>query len=259
MEKRTMTDEISLERLGAEIRNIYRNSGEYSAEEIEKYLRAALGAYPPEERVALLHRLINCFARGDNQTQAGDILRHEDFDRLITMVLGREILNSNLSRQEMIDQLAAALNTVFDSVNKVVSGMNATLAGGYAGDETIRVLIGASLDRDEGIQALEKFLDQIGVFFATALEAFKKAVESEIEVVLGELDPERLSNGDGMGMKFGPMRKAHLYDGFCEKYRKLREWQRTGVLLQAFTREFEKNCQALYSRYRSADAGRQPG
>jgi len=243
-----MNSDISLEQLAAEIRNIYKAHGEKSAGVVERYLETVLVNYSLEQRMDLLSQLIALFSKNMDVPETGALSQQNAFDRLVTMVLGKEILDRNLSEEEMIEQLASALNTVFDSVNNLVAGMNNTLMGAAPGDETIRVFITASMDREEGIQSLKKFLDQIGEFFAVALEAFKHAADTRINDLLGELDPANLATEDEVGMKFGPMRKAYLYDCFCAKYRKLEEWRRTGVLLQAFLMEFEKNCQTLYAR-----------
>lgn len=164
------------------------------------------------------------------------------------MLLGKEILKKELSSEEMIEQLAAALNTVFDSVNTLVSGINATLMGSAGSEETIRVVIRSSMDEDEGIGSLKRFLDQIGEFFAIALEAYKESARVKIGEILQELDPKQLEKECGGTMKFGPLYKANLYDCYLDKYKTLQNWQNSGLLLEAFLKEFEKNCQRLYSQ-----------
>ncbi len=236
-----------LQRLSQDIREIHRTHGAESATHVEEYLESALSRYSAAERDLILEGLAQLFRPGP-PTEAASDSSPEAFSRLITMLLGKDILQRGLTQDEMIEQLASALNTVFDSVNNLVSAMNTTLMGGQAGDETIRVVISASMDKDKGLQALERFLDQIGDFFAIALEAFKRAAETRVDDLLNELDPESLASDDDMGMKFGPMRKAYLYDCFVEKYNTLRQWQRSGVLARAFLKEFENNCQNLYMK-----------
>ena len=241
-----MASDISLNRLTDEVRNIYQVDRDNGADRVEKYLEAALADCPPDRRSAYLAELISIFSH-DSQASAPIVeTKPEAFNKLITMLLGKEILKKNLSLEEMIEQLASALNTVFDSVNKLVGGMNATLMGSTSGEETIRVVISASMDKDEGIQALEKFLDQIGKFFAIALQAYKESAKTKIDEILRELNPENLADNTDLSLKFGLMRKAHLYDCFHDKYQTLQNWQKSGLLLEAFVKEFEKNCQNLY-------------
>ncbi|MEA3546665.1 MAG: hypothetical protein U9R66_03295 [Thermodesulfobacteriota bacterium] len=241
-----MASDISLDRLTDEIRNVYQDDPDNGADRVEKYLGAALADCSPDRRSVFLTELVSVFSQNSHVSVPIVETKSEAFNRLITMLLGKEILKKNLSLEEMIDQLASALNTVFDSVNKLVGGMNATLMGSTSGEETIRVVISASMDKDEGIQALEKFLDQIGKFFAIALQAYKESAKTKIDEILRELNPENLAEDTDLSLKFGPMRKAYLYDCFHDKYQTLQNWQRSGLLLEAFVKEFEKNCQNLY-------------
>ena len=241
-----MASDISLYRLTAEIRNIYQADRDNGADRMEKYLEAALADCSPARRSVFLTELISVFSQ-DSQASVPIVeTQSEAFNKLITLLLGKEILQKNLSLEEMIEQLACALNTVFDSVNKLVGGMNATLMGSTSGEETIRMVISAGMDKDQGIQALEKFLDQIGDFFAIAMQAYKKSAKTKIDEILQELNPENLAKSTDLSLKFSLMRKAHLYDCFHDKYQTLQNWQRSGLLLEAFMKEFEKNCQNLY-------------
>ena len=61
-----------------------------------------------------------------------------------------------------------------------------------------------------------------------------------------ELDPDRIANSAERGLKFGPLRKAELFDIYVEKFRACRAYHQSGRLLADLTREFEKNCQKAY-------------
>lgn len=239
--------DISLEQLTEEIKETYLADGDNVAERVEQRLREKLVDCSDAERHAFLDRLIGVFRHGSAADALDSAMSTNEFDNMLTMLLGREILEQKLPPEEMIKQLAVAVNTVFDSVNTLIGGINATLMGSAGGEETIRVVIRSSLDANEGLGALKKFLDQTGEFFAIALQAYKEAAQVKIGEILDELNPERLEEECGGKMKFGPLHKAHLYDCYLEKYKTLQNWQRSGLLLEAFLREFEKNCQNLYS------------
>ncbi len=242
------TNDISLDQLAAEIRGTYLADEANGPGNVEERLKKRFVDCSASERNAFLERLIAVFEQGFVSDTVVSGIPSDEYNQLLTMLLGKEILTKKLPPEEMIKQLAMAVNTVFDSVNALVGGMNATLMGSAAGDETIRVIIRSSLDTNEGIGALKKFLDQTGEFFAIALKAYKEAAQVKIAEILDELNPERLEQESGGKMKFGPLYKAHLYDCYLDKYKTLQNWQRSGLLIEAFMKEFEKNCQNLYSR-----------
>jgi len=244
-----VTNNISLDQLTAEIRNACLADGASKADKVEERLKGAFADCTPAERRAALENLIRVFSRNVTGDTVSTGVPQAEYNKILTMLLGQEILEQKLPPEEMMQQLAAAVNTVFDSVNTLVGGMNATLVGGgnATGDETIRMVIRSSMDANEGIGSLKKFLDQTGEFFAIALKAYKEAAQVKIGEILDELNPDRLEEEFGGKMKFGPLYKAHLYDCYLDKYKTLQNWQRSGLLLEAFMKEFEKNCQNLYS------------
>ncbi|MEW6518207.1 MAG: hypothetical protein AB1461_02225 [Thermodesulfobacteriota bacterium] len=247
-----MTNSVRPEQIAAEIRQIHQTDRVNAAGRIEEHLNQVLAGCSPVERLAVLERCLAGFAPGLAPEEAPPAppapaeLSSEAFNKLLTMLLGKEILERGLSTEEMIRHLAAALNTVFDSVNKLIGGINATLMGSASGEETIRVVISSSIDEKKGIASLEKYLDQIGQFFAIALRAYREAARTKIAEILHELDPERIAEESENSLKFGPLRKAHQFDCYQDKYKTLQNWQRSGLLLEAFMKEFEKNCQKLY-------------
>lgn len=244
------TSDIALDQIAVEIRDTYLADEANGFVNIEALLRGALLGSSPAQRIDFLLSLIAVFRQNAVGDAVDSGLSSDEYNKLLTMLLGKEILKKNLSPEEMIGQLVDAINTVFDSVNTLVGGINATLVGrGTVDDEeeTIRMVIRSSMDADEGLAALKKFLDQTGEFFAIALKAYKEAAQVKIGEILDELDPDRLEAESGDKMKFGPLHKAHLYDCYLDKYKTLKNWQRSGLLLEAFMKEFEKNCQNLYS------------
>lgn len=241
------TSDISLDRLTAEIKKTYLADEANGAANVEEQLNRTFADCSPSERSCFLKKLISAFSRSSAGDAVVSGIPLDEYNNLLTMLLGKEILKKNLPPEEMMAQLAAAVNTVFDSVNTLVGGLNATLIGSVESEETIRVLIRSSIDTDEGIGALKKFLDQTGEFFAIALKAYKEAARVKIGEILNELNPEGLEEEFGGKMKFGPLYKSHLYDCYVDKYNTLQNWQRSGLLLEAFMKEFENNCQNLSS------------
>lgn len=241
------TDNIGLDQLTADLRNTYLADVAQGDTRVEERLEEFFAECSPEERNAQLEQLIAAFRQKNTDDTVISGVSLDEFNKLLTTLLGKEILGKNLPPDQMIEHLAVAVNTVFDSVNNLVGAINATLMGSSGGEETIRLVIRSSMGADEGIGALKKFLEQTGEFFAIALQAYKDAARVKIGEILEELNPERLEEEIGGKMKFGPLHKANLYDCYLEKYKTLQNWQRSGLLLEAFMKEFEKNCQNLHS------------
>ena len=241
------TSDISLDQLTDGIRNTYLADKENGFSNVEDRLKEAFVNCSPVERSELLEKLIAVFNQDHESGTAAFGEPSNVYNQVLTMLLGKEILKKKLTPKEMLDQLMTAINTVFDSVNTLVGGINATLMGNVEEEETIRMVICSSMDGDQGLGALKKFLDRIGGFFAIALQAYKDSARIKIDEILDELNPARLEEEFGGKMKFGPLYKAQLFDCYLEKYKTLQNWQRSGLLLEAFLKEFEKKCQYLYS------------
>ncbi len=237
-----MKTNIPKDKIAAEIRDLYREDASNAAGRIEERLLTILTDCPPAERIAFLDDLISSEFRPAVRPEAD----------IFNMLLGKDRAKMALSPEEISQQLTAALNTVFDSLNKLIGGINATLLGGANGDgeETIRTVIYSSIDKGEGLQALEKHLEQIGDFFAISLQAFKKSAKTKIHEILQELNPDSIAEESEGYLNFGPLRKAKMLDSYREKYNTLQNWQSSGLLLDAFVKEFEKNCQILYLKKR---------
>jgi hypothetical protein len=75
-----------------------------------------------------------------------------------------------------------------------------------------------------------------------AQQASKNAAYQMVGKILQELDPEKISQEAAGGLKFGPLRKAELYDIFEQEMKKCRQWYESGRFMKDLQREFEKNC-----------------
>jgi len=128
----------------------------------------------------------------------------------------------------------------------LIAGINATLLGNVSGTETIRFVIGSQLEQGGESKSLESYVAQIKEAFAISHQAFQDAGMTKMREILGELDPKKIEESAEGGLKFGPLRKAELYDIYQDKHRTLKNWLETGLLIEALLREFERICQRLY-------------
>lgn len=65
---------------------------------------------------------------------------------------------------------------------------------------------------------------------------------TQSEGYLNSLEAER-----GGGLRFGPLRKAELYEIYKEKFSQFKGWFESGSFMEELLREFEKTCQRLYN------------
>jgi hypothetical protein len=147
---------------------------------------------------------------------------------------------------ELSEKLAASLNTVFDSLNAIVGGINGTLLGRKEELETIRFIIGSDLGGSKSSGSLQEYLDRIQEAFSVAHRAFQEASERKTGELLDELSPENISSKAEGGLKFGPMRKAELWDIYEERFRAVKKALDSGKLRESLLREFERSCQRMY-------------
>jgi hypothetical protein len=49
-------------------------------------------------------------------------------------------------------------------------------------------------------------------------------------------------------LKFGPMKKAEMFDIYEQRYGKIQKWFSSGRFMEDFLREFEKNCQTQFGK-----------
>jgi hypothetical protein len=166
------------------------------------------------------------------------------------LLLGDRADVGKLPPGELSEKLAASLNTVFDSLNAIVGGINATLLGKKEELETIRFIIGSDLGGRKASGSLQEYLDRIQEAFAVAHRAFQEAAGKKTGELLDELSPENISSKAEGGLKFGPMRKAELWDIYEERFRAVKKALESGRLRESLLREFERSCQRMYKTER---------
>jgi hypothetical protein len=168
----------------------------------------------------------------------------EVLTQLFSLILGNRVTKADLSSAEVLQRLAESLNAIFDSLNKLVSVIKRILLGEDTTDETIRQVIGIHLEGEDQINSLESYLGQISKAFLLSQKAFSAAAYNIVDQILQELDPEKISQQAGSGLRFGPLRKAEFYDIYEQNMKKCRKWFNSGRFKRDLQREFENYCQS---------------
>ena len=226
-----------------EIRHIYAADHFKAEAGIERYLEKRLRTLPVNKKIALLKKLAKEYNDSPATDGINSTTEEEILSRLFSLVLGGKVAKVDISSAELLQRLAESLNTIFDKLNQLVGLINSTFQGQTSGEETIRQVIGFHLESEEQLKSLESYLGQINNAFLLTREAFKKAATKTVSSILSELDPDRIDQATESGLKFGPLRKAELFEIYENKYKICRDWFESGRFIESFLREFEKNCQ----------------
>jgi hypothetical protein len=230
-----------------EIRTIYESDSSRAEVLIEAYLEQKLKPFPPSERLGMLEKAMKQFGPPSPVTREEDPVQQTEFLRLFSLLLGKRVSIEDLSSTEPLRKLAHSLNTIFDSLNQIVGRIQTTLLGRKTELETIRQIIGSDMTGEGEENSLQGYLDQIQNSFLVAHRSFQHAIQTRMKQILTELDPDRMEAERGGGLKFGPLRKAELFEIYKEKFRKLKGYFESGRFMEELLREFEKNCQKLYN------------
>jgi hypothetical protein len=237
--------------LAENVRAAYRSDPAGAAARIERILGEKLAGASPEERIAAVREIrgrSGSSRPSPEPTPPGNVA--QEWTRLAALLLGDRVEVAKLLPGELSEKLAASLNTVFDSLNAIVGGINATLLGKKEELETIRFIIGSDLGGRKASGSLQEYLDRIQEAFAVAHRAFQEAAEKKTGELLDELSPENISSKAEGGFKFGPMRKAELWDIYEERFRTVKKALESGRLRESLLREFERSCQKMYKTER---------
>ena len=237
-----MDDSLSKDILAREIRRIYGSDPERAESAIETFLNDRLAALPDNGKASFLTSLASRFAPQPPDTATESGTEEAVFNAIVSLLLGREISNQNLSAPEIMERLSDSLNTIFGSLNRLVQNINATLLGANPDDQTIRHVIGSQLEGQEQQVSLEKYLGRIDKAFFISHQAFKQAAHTLVLKMLREMDPEKIAAEAGQGLKFGPLKKAEYYGIYENKFSTLKKWFESGRFMEDLLREFENNC-----------------
>ena len=198
------------------------------------------------EKVVLLEQAAAAFAPPKADTAPPEPFSPGESAKLVALLLGKDKLDESLSPGDISTRLAGALNTVFDSLNRTIRIINSTLLGESGELETIRAIIGSEIGGASSGISLQEYLGRIQQAFLVAHKAFQAAGESMAGRILAEFDPESMAALADGKLKFGPMKKAELFDIFAGKFESCKRALESGHLMEEFLREFEKTCQKLY-------------
>ena len=234
--------------LAESVRAAYRSDPAGAAAGIERILGEKLAGASPEERIAAVREIRGWCGASPKPGPAGNIA--QEWTRLAALLLGDRVKVASLPPGELSEKLAGSLNTVFDSLNAIVGRINTTLLGKQEEVETIRFIIGSDLGGRKSSGSLQEYLDRIQEAFAVAHRAFQEAAEKKTGELLDELSPENISSRAEGGLKFGPMRKAELWDIYEERFRAVKKALESGRLRESLLREFERSCQRMYKTER---------
>lgn len=226
----------TIENLASELRAIAARSPLQAEAEIERFLGERLEPIPPAERLEILEALCRRF----EASEGGPEGRSGSLDRVVALLLGGRIPAGDLPPEELLRRLADSLHTVFDSLNRLVRVIHAAFAGESDPQQTIHQVIGDHLKGDDRLKALENYIGQISRAFLFAQQAFQAAASKTVQKLLRELDPKRLGDENGKGLRFGPLKKADLYDAYEQKYQQCRKWVENGKFAEHLMREVER-------------------
>ncbi len=240
-----MTNQFPVSQMADDIRQIYESDHLQAESLIETYLNGRLNRFSTTEKLTILDSLISEFDEKRSNSSEASGFQEEVFSRLCSLVLGQRVSQIDFSSRELCRRLAESLNTILDTLNRLVTLINTTLFVHHGEKETIRTLISSDLKTENQRESLESYLGQISRAFLTTQEAFKEAASTMVKKILSEMHPETISNARSGGLKVGPFRKAELFEIYAEKYKKCEKWSDSGLFMQEFLREFEKNCQKL--------------
>ncbi len=239
-----------IETMSKEIRIIYNSDISNAETLIGTYLEQRLKEYSDSGRVDFLKELSLQFRSSSPEPETSTKFEKEEFSQLFSLLLGKKLSIADLSSTETLQKLVSSLNTVFDTINQIISVMNNKLLGKEVKhDETIRGIIGSDIEMGGALDthdSLQNYLDQIQDAFLVAHQAFQQASQNMVSQILEELDPKRISALSKKGYKFGPFRKAELFEVYQEKFKECNAWFESGRFTSELLREFEKNCQKSY-------------
>lgn len=240
-----------------DIRHIYASNQNEADRLIEDYLNETLGQYGEDTKTAYLDKVTAELQCKKNETPENDSsysnisesdisaktlnLDNEVISKLFRLFLGREVYQAGLSPEELLEKLAGSLNTIFDSLNELVQGVNISILGEGDGEATIRHVIGSQMGIDDQFDSIGAYCGKIKQTFLTTQEAFKESAYQKIDQILDELDPEKIKESSGKSLKIGPLKKAENFQILEKKYNRCRKWFESENFMEDFLREFEKN------------------
>lgn len=240
---------MDLDVLAEELRQLCALNPDHVQVLIEGFLEERFKDLNPDRRLDELSRLVRRFAPQGGASDGGPSKdRGSDeaiLARVFFLILGEAVLPADLSSPEVLNRLAASLNVVFDSLNRLVAVIDDVLYGGREGLNSIRHIIGSQVQGEGDAVSLENHIERIKTAFLDSQQAFQAAAETLAGRILSELDPGRVAEAAVGGVKFGPFQKAEMFRIYEERFDQCRKWFDSGRFKVELQRAFEKNCEAL--------------
>ena len=244
-----MSDEDLINRIFSGLALQLEAQADFSAdaEAVEAYLDEQMAGLDRRSRLDILRSVIERWEVCGRPSMAGESV-DEVLTRVCSLLLGRKVSMDDLTSSELLEKLAESLNTIFNTLNQLISVINMTFTGEGSPEQTIRQVIGFRLEGEGQGNSLETYLGQISQAFLTSQQAFKEAAYAKVRQMLRVLDPEQLAAETGKGLKFGPLKKAEMFDLYAHRFEKIHKWFSSGRFMEDFLREFEKNCQIQFGK-----------
>ncbi|MBC2713133.1 MAG: hypothetical protein HGJ94_19720 [Desulfosarcina sp.] len=234
-----------IDRISSRLAARFESDGDLSADSVEAYLNEQMAGLDRQSRINALQTVVDRLGDTRHPSLPGET-DDEVLTRVCSLLLGRKVSMDDLSSTELLEKLADSLNTIFNTLNQLISVINMTFTGEGSPEQTIRQVIGFRLEGEEQGSSLETYLGQISNAFLTSQQSFKEAAYAKVKQVLSVLDPEQLAAEVGKGLKFGPLKKAEMFEIYEQRYGKIQKWFSSGRFMEDFLREFEKNCQTKF-------------
>ena len=235
-------------RLIKEIRDLYEEDDEKAEAAIEAHLKETLGSFPLAKRVDVLQTLMAEFEgeghRGLSQLDAATYKTIRDF---LNFLLGNEAIKNGCSTDEVLQKLAQSLTLLFDKINHLIRIINCALLGKeeMSNEETIRHVIRFDMAGDRSSMTLDGYLGQIDQAFLVAINSFKAAIQTRMQVMLEELNPDQNLHQPKRAFRSKRGRKADLFDAYLNKYLNCNRYFESGRFMDDLLREFENNCERV--------------
>jgi hypothetical protein len=240
-----MKSQDTLSTVAKQVCDFYRTDPHQAEVLIEDHLRSRLEAVPLHERLLFLEELCAHLDRqGSGQEGTpGKNGQQEALQELMRFVLGKSFNTEELQSHKAAEHLGAALQTLFETLNDLIQTIELTLMGQQSDQsKTIRTVIASKVRHEDGGQSLREHLNQIKAGFLIAHTSFQQSCRDTVKKILAALAPDTLRDEASKTLKFGPFRKAELFELFEERYESIRKWSDSDRFLQDVNREFEKSC-----------------
>jgi hypothetical protein len=246
--EKSMEDQEIIAELAANLREIYRSGISKAESRMEDHLESRLEGLPTAERVRILETLHSEFPgsikQRTNEAALDNPTGAEVYAKIYSLVFAKKVEQKDLSSSnELLTRMTESLKTIFDAVNELLNATNVVLNSGIPSEQTIRHLIGLHMRGGNQTKSLEKYISRIKIAILSSHDAYKEAVLSRVMNILLELSPDCIEKQCGKSIRFGPFRKAELFDMYQSRFNDVRKQCESGKFMEEFLTEFESALQ----------------